>query len=274
MNNEIQNWKCPNCDTLNTGRRCVICGGEKPDIQPEIKSTMSKSFSNENKVSSNKGIIIVLCSVIGVLLVGIIILCIVLFAGIIGGEAPEEQPNSSHEIKAEIDENEEEKEKAEKKDKYISDPVYSIKFNLSVDKHTMEKNPTYETKSDDYMTYAIPNGFKSSDNGRYFSKDSTAYIRYMKEDKTEIPIPEIIAQKKSFLGGNVYLENTQDNWYVLSTLRNEVIYYTKSIVDENYVISFMFVYPEEYRDIYDDYVDDIIDGFELPDRSGIEIIEE
>ena len=101
MNKENQNWKCPNCDTLNTGRRCVICGSEMPVLKQELKNTMHKTEevasavktmaveevnhsdetnSSKESVSSNKGIIIALCSIIGVLVVAIIIVCIVLLS--------------------------------------------------------------------------------------------------------------------------------------------------------------------------------------------------
>ncbi len=265
MNNEIQSWKCPNCDTLNSGKRCLVCGGEKSSV-PEIKSTMSAP----KKSTADKKLIIALCSIIAVLTIGIIVLCV---AWLTDGNSTETQtPVNSHEIK--LGSETVKKEDKAKEDKYISDPVYSVKFNLSVDKQKIEKNPEYEKKSNEEMTYIVPNHFRTSDNSRYFPRDNTAYIRFMKESVTDAVSVDLMASKKSQLGGNISLERAEDTRYFLSTLRNGIVYYTKGIICEDGVISFMFVYPEEYRDIYDDYVKDIADGFELPDTSGIEIIEE
>lgn len=268
MNSINSSWKCPNCDTLNTTRRCVVCGNEAPVIkQPELKNTITQG---KNMKKSNKGLIIALCSVIG-LLIAVIAVIIIMFLSV-DEETKESTATNTHEVMVE---NEEQRIETEKKDEYIVDPVYSIKFNLSVDKHGMDKKPDFLQVNDGVMSYSVPKNFKDNDNGRYFAYDNTAHIRFIKSDTINgQTISDIFLEEKDRLGGEISLEVQKEDWYAISSLRNEVIYYSKAIMGKEYMISFMFVYPEEYRDIYDDYVNDIVEGFSLPDESGIEVIEE
>ena len=268
MNSVNSSWKCLNCDTLNTTKRCIVCGNERPEIQhPELKNTITQSKS-ENK--SYKGLIIALCSVIGVLIVTITAILVMFLSS--GERETETSVTNTYEITGQ---KEEKHRKGEKEDKYIVDSVYSIRFNLSVDKHKMDKRPGFVKRSDAVMSYLVPKNFKDSGNGRYFTYDNTAHIRFVKSDVIgQKTMEDLLSEEKSRLGGEISLERLEEDWYAVSTLRNEVIYYSKAIMGRDYIISFMFVYPEEYRDIYDDYVDDIVDGFSLPDESGIEVIEE
>lgn len=268
MNSVNSSWKCPNCDTLNTTRRCVVCGNEEPTVlPPELKNTITQS---KIKKKSNKGLIIALCSVIGVLIAAIAVILIMFLS--VNEEQTDTVTTNTHEA---VDKDEEKNQETEKEDEYIVDPVYSIRFNLSVDKHEMDKKPGYLKESDAAMVYTVPKNFEDLDNGRYFAYDNTAHIRFTKSDViSSKTMNDLLLEEKSRLGGEVSLERLEENWYAISSLRNGVIYYSKAIMGKDYIISFMFVYPEEYRDIYDDYVDNIVDGFSLPDESGIEVIEE
>ncbi len=266
MNNEIQSWKCPSCDTLNTGRRCVVCGGEKPSALSEIKITMQQG--GKSAATQKRGLWIILCCIAGALIIGII----VLFAA--SGNREDKQIEKEAVNSHEIEEEAEQKEEREKEDEYVSDPVFGVKFNLSADKHLMDKNPDYEEMSNDSMVYTVPGNFEGYDNSRYFAKDNTAYIKFTKEDMTEPKPSDVLALRKSELGGKATYDEAGADWYTLAVLRNNIVYYTKGIIYEDTVISLVFAYPEEYRDIYDDYAVSIGEGFKLPDMSGIEIIEE
>lgn len=271
MNNQNQSWKCPNCDTINTTRRCVVCGEEQPIKEVTIKSTVPTE--NEiKKRKQNKSLIIALSVSCGVLLVALIIALVFLFTGSKEETKKSEETVVSH--KLDTPDDEPKKDKSEKKDEYISDAVYGLRFNLSADKQKMEKKPEFVSKENEYITFKAPKNFKSSDNSRYFAYDNTAYIEYKIENSAEKTAEQWLNETKSKIGGSVTQESANDEFFAFSSLRNGVIYYAKGINGNGKAAIFTFVYPEEYRDIYDDYIAEISEGFSLIDTSGIEVIEE
>ncbi len=281
MNNQTQDWKCPICDTINTKGRCVICGSEKPKPRVEIKNTMHKSDStnanktmlNKNeKVKSSKGLIIALCSVIGVLVIGIIVICAVFLSG---EDEARKTPYNSHEVAIEKQDHKDKDKKevnAEPEDKYITEAVYNEELNVSVDKHYMVKNPSYDEIEDEDMICAVPSNFgHKGDDEVYYADDDTAYIMFVKDYKDDDETAsDILKKRKDELGGQASLSRTDKTGYAVSVLRNAVIYYEKGIINDNNIISFVFVYPEKYRDIYDDYVDDLLDGFSAVEKEESE----
>ena len=68
MNREVKDWRCPNCDTMNIGRRCVICGTEKPEerivVSEKQEEKPKKPFSVPRRMLMIYGIIIVVFLII------------------------------------------------------------------------------------------------------------------------------------------------------------------------------------------------------------------
>lgn len=272
MNSENVNWKCPDCDTINSGRRCIVCGGERPQSTSEtrIKSTMAKAEPPKKRI--NKKLIIIISAVCVAVLAAVVI-CALIFGGR-PKEKEEERPVNSHEIvtdKENIDEPQEE----EPDEEYLTDPVFKVDFVLSYDKQKLDKHPAYTERETEYMLCAVPNNFKDMGDGKYFAYDSTAFIEFkVNTDLGGKGVADFMANAKVKLGGNVSYEDSGEDWFALSTERNGIVYYKKFLMDMDYSIEFTFCYPREYKDIYDDYVKNLEKYLKLPENSEIEVIEE
>ena len=262
MNNSGGNWKCPNCDTHNTGRRCVVCGEKKQILylcpqQGGLKSTISE----KNKI--NKRIFIWTGASVVILM-----LVVISVASLLRNE---EQPHKAKEdvtvpIKAE---------EIKKEPKTLCDFVFGKNLSLSIDLNEINVNPNFEEISNENITYVYPKNFENAGENRYMAVDKTAYICYG-YDKTDDgeTAESVLKKRKAVLGNNVDFEELIDGRYVISLKKDGIFYCEKGMISDERTVRFTFICPSQYKNVYDTYINVLEEGLKLPDTSGVEVIEE
>lgn len=120
--------------------------------------------------------------------------------------------------------------------------------------------------SEFYFSCSVPESFVLSDSGsvevRYLAEDKTAYldIGAFKNDKkwSRDSVRDAIIGN---LGGAVDYQTSGDGWFVVNIIKNGTYYYQKCMVNDESIRYFEFAYPEEYSDVYSEYVSNIDSGF-------------
>lgn len=80
-------WKCPACETINKDEICAVCGEKRPSFQQQqMQQEYSVTNSTVNVKEKNR-IGIVICIVLLVLLIGVSILCAVMYFNLDDGIA-------------------------------------------------------------------------------------------------------------------------------------------------------------------------------------------
>ena len=136
-------------------------------------------------------------------------------------------------------------------------------FEFSLGKTLASSALSYKTLKSTEFGYKcdIPAAFK-------FVSDADGEIRYRAEDETaymdigafandhSLTHDEIKSMVSKELGGAVDYEDSGEDWFIMCTISRGVVYYFKCYADE--LIRYVeFVYPAEYKDVYDVYVSDI-----------------
>ncbi len=122
--------------------------------------------------------------------------------------------------------------------------------------YTTVKNTKYGYKCD------IPSSFVSTESEegetRYKAKDDTAYMDIGAfENSAELKKDDVKDMISKALSKDVEYADGGDGWFITVTEKGSVVYYLKCYVDEDYVKYMEFVYPKEYSETYDVFVDDI-----------------
>ncbi len=255
MNRETKDWKCPDCDTINIGRRCVICGSEKPPAEETVNIIQDEK--QKKSLMEPKSKIIILSAVILALIVSAIA-----FIGNIKKYDITPKTEKTYELK--------DSQKEEEKTVYIEDSIYKKSFNLSVDKHGMDKHPEFSQKDNGEIVYSAPMNFKNTAGHSYQAYDETAAIKFFTRriDKSKT-ISDIMAEEKRRFGNSITYETSEINWYVFLAKTNDIQYYYCEKLQDGEIVGFVFFYPSEYIDIYDDYLDELVRGLRFP----LEVIE-
>lgn len=297
MNNMNEAWKCPVCDTLNNGQRCIVCGNLKPDnktveenadklnqnaaknleshraeAENSETNTADTKYKPEQKEKSKKGLVIGLSVGGGILLISIITALIVAFLP--AKDTPKKETKSvSHE--ADEDKDKEADPKEEKIVEYLSDPFFNTEFNVSVSENDLIRYPDYKTHTVGKLTYVCPEGFSQTGENRFMSNDSTAFLTYkISENSEKLSAKEVIDAKKKAFGGSVVFENVTENRARFKAERNGFVYYIDCCTGSE-TAEMIFCYPKRYAPIYGSYLDDLTSGFKadvkpLPDFEVVE----
>ncbi len=294
MNNDNQtlNWRCPNCDTINQGSRCIICGELKAKTPiPQQSETFVHNEENRNfnetdanrramtskPKKSGKGAIIALSVIGGILLIALIVIIVVAFGGSDDKKETDKKPTPA--VTHEIDDEEIE---TKPKERYVTDAVFGVNFNISADSHKMDASPAYTEKEQDVMKYIYPTGFKEIGLNKYMASDGTALLYYsVSENNDRKTVEALMEECKNKFGGDYVYEANGDSWFAVSRMRNGVNYYRKCFVGEK-TAWFDIVYPDIYSDIYENYVTELERYFkadvgeletedEKPDTESIDI---
>lgn len=271
MNNQNLNWKCVNCDTVNIGRRCVVCGAEQSVNHEEkpYSKTIKSTIPEKREKISNKNILVLLIGIF--LIITIILLLVAHYKKFSGKEENGSLPGNnpiSHELVVEKEETDDEEEI------YYTDKIYEKKLNSAVDKHEMDKHPDFIEKNREKISYYVPMNFRNLGNNEYFAYDESAYLAFSYGDNSDgKTIFELMEEQKSFFSDKIKYEKVENDYYIFSAEVDGIIYHRKEKVSANKKVSLIFVYPAEYKDIYDDYLEKINEGLAFPDTSGVEIIE-
>lgn len=136
-------------------------------------------------------------------------------------------------------------------------------FDFSLGGTVASSELSYKTLKSTEFGYKcdIPAAFK-------FVSDADGEIRYRAEDKTaymdigafandhSLTYEEIKSMVSKELGGAVDYEDSGEDWFIMRTISRGVVYYFKCYADE-FIRYVEFVYPAEYKDVYDVYVSDI-----------------
>ena len=117
-----------------------------------------------------------------------------------------------------------------------------------------------------YFSCSVPESFVVEENGsvevRYLAEDKTAYldIGAFKNDKkwTMEAVRDAII---GHLGGVVDYQSSGEGWFAVNIIKNGTYYYQKCMVNDESIRYFEFAYPEEYSDVYSEYVSNIDSGF-------------
>ena len=251
MNREVKDWKCPDCDTINIGRRCVICGKEKPE---EKVSVAAKAVPKAKKKSTKEKIILYICAVVLFVVVSFLVVKAVVDLN---------DRNSTIEV------TETKETKKEEKEVFVKDSVYKNKFNISVDKVEMDKKPKYSKRTMGSATYSAPMNFENVEGDTYFAYDETAYLRFFERKVGDKKAEELMEDAKMPFGSGVNYEKAEYSKYVFRAEVDKVRYHYCEKVQDGEAIGVVFVYPKEYADIYDSYADKLIEDLKFP----IDVIE-
>lgn len=292
MNNMNKDWKCPVCDTLNSGQRCIVCGKLKSELEDEVKmcddsaaeakcyednalidDTKNEADSKANsKKKSSKGLIIGLSVGGGIVLISLITVLIIAFLPSRDMQPKDTKP-ISHETKGNKADNEENTK--DKAIEYLSDPLFEADFNISASEDELISYPEYKTHTVGKLTYVSPEGFSQTGENRYMANDSTAFLTYkISSNNGNFSAQEIAETKKKEIGGAVVFQNVTDNRARFKAERNGFIYYIDCCVGAE-TAEMIFCYPKKYAEVYGRYLDDLTSGFKadvkpLPDFEVID----
>ena len=107
-----------------------------------------------------------------------------------------------------------------------------------------------------------------------FLSDADGEIRYGAVDKTAymdigafsniagVGAAEVKDMISDELGAAAEYEVSGDDWFIMRTTKSGIVYYHKCFASSDFVRYIEFVYPSEYSEIYDVYVNDIESTFE------------
>ncbi|MBQ2890839.1 MAG: hypothetical protein IJE44_04250 [Clostridia bacterium] len=251
MNREAGDWKCPDCDTINIGRRCVICGKEKPE-EKVIEKT--KPIPKAKAKTTKEKIILYVCAVV--------LFVVVSFLAVKAIVDLNDKNNT-------IEVTETKGTEREEKEVFVKDSVYKNKFSISVDKVEMDKKPKYLKRTMGNATYSVPMNFENTEGDTYLAYDETAYIRFFVRKAGDKKAEELMEDAKMPFGSGVSYEKAEYSKYVFRAEVEEIRYHYCEKVQDGEAIGVVFAYPKEYADIYDSYADKLIADLKFP----IDVIE-
>ncbi len=126
----------------------------------------------------------------------------------------------------------------------------------------------YQLHRDDKYGYEcpVPQNFalkaKDKTETRYAPYDNTAYMDVgCMENDGGLLADDIMINTIDEIDGLVTYESGGRDWYAISVEKDGVVYYQKCFVDDDNIIYFEFVFPGEYLDVYQQYIDDIESDF-------------
>lgn len=134
------------------------------------------------------------------------------------------------------------------------------------------KEPVYKVFSDTEMGFscAYPTHFeKYNDNtneGRYTlrSKDASVSLRICAEDNSAgITLAQSMSMFKTKNPGEIEYSKTGNTYYAIRINNNGICRYRYLVSKNDKMYWFDFNYPEEYRDIYEGYIDHIYRSFTI-----------
>ena len=165
--------------------------------------------------------------------------------------------------KEQEDEEDEEDKEDEEKENADSDGAFEFKYGLNPG----NSDRTYSTITSTDFSYkcALPSDFKFKkdfgDRQRYVAKDKSAYIDIgAVKNSNKLSVDAVLANTKSDIGGNSLHDSLGEDWFALSMEKDGICYYQMCYVDE-YIRYFEMVFPKEYTDAYELYVEEISDSF-------------
>ena len=239
MNREVKDWKCPDCDTINIGRRCVICGKEKPEAKKVVKTPAEPAGNGK---SLKEKIIIYICSVIVFLAVSFLVVKV-----IVDHNAEERT------IKVTV---KDDKPKKEEKPDTIRDDIYKNTFSIEVSIDDIEEEPKLLEIASDTMEYVVPESFEQTPNYDWLAGDETAYMKIMErkvgENKT---VSSLMEDAQIRFNDNIIYEEEDERGYIFCAETEDVKYYYCEKLQSGQVIGFVFAFPKIYEDVYDEYAD-------------------
>jgi hypothetical protein len=182
--------------------------------------------------------------------------------------APKEEKKNTKDDKAKEEEETEEEEKEEatmegEPGKIDRDADFDFAYGLNPG--NADRSYTTLTNGDLSYKCALPSDFKfKSDSGdrlRYVAKDKTAYIDIGGvKNGNKLSTQAVMANAKSDIGGTTVYESSGDDWFAVNMEKDGICYYQMCYVDE-YIRYFEMVFPKEYADAYETYVEEISDSF-------------
>lgn len=131
----------------------------------------------------------------------------------------------------------------------------------------LNEYPTYTKITNEKYSYYcdVPDNFTQyefGDTKSYVSEDYTAIMKIASRVNYDgYTAKEVLNMRIEELGGYVHYSTSKNDWFALSVIVDEdMCYYIKGYAEE-YVREFIFYFPYEYIDIYDDYIEHIEDNF-------------
>lgn len=271
MNNYDEKWKCPNCDTFNTGKRCIVCGQKKIDFSNTAPGKIKSTFAEENK-KEHKTMFYVLIGIIAVLLTATVILCVNLIKK---DEVSDATPQSKREETFQKTEDKKEEQKESKDEKFVTEYVFGKSLRLDAEPEEIDPNPGFTEKVSENITYVYPQNFQSIGGHRYMPSNQSAFLSFgYDKSETEEDVNEPVSERKAVYKNDVFCELTDDGGYVIISEDDKVRYYEKGLVSNNRTVFFVLAYPVVYGDVYKGYIKELEKGLKLPEEGGVVVIEE
>ncbi len=154
----------------------------------------------------------------------------------------------------------------------VDDEVYGLRIDREYPfkKGVLLKSEelSYKTlKGADYKC-EVPSGFEfvyeNDGEIRYASNDGTAYMDIGSfENKSSLTIGQIKDKAIEDIGGRQIFSETGDGRYTVTIDREGIIYHHKCILSGDNIVYFELVYPAQYSEVYDVYVSDIDETFDI-----------
>lgn len=216
--------------------------------------------------------------VIAFLVTVVVCLSVALVYVLLGRETlPEIVTTQNQTIQTKSDTNKETKEETDKEFSEgesigVDDEVYGIRIDTE---YSFKNKITIGSEALSYKTMRgsdyrcdVPSefGFVYENDGeiRYEAKDGTAYMDIGSfENKSSLNLTQIKEKAVGDIGGKQISSHTEDIRYSVSVDRGGIIYHHKCILSGGNIIYYELVYPKEYSEIYDVYVSDIDESFDI-----------
>lgn len=290
-------WKCPKCETLNQGQTCVVCGEKEvqnqklnfcPDCGKRINNASGKcEFCNTQKApkdisekttkSAKKVIFSLVFLIMCLIICLIIVLCFWLYENDQTKNINSEKQDMSISINKEVtkentgDNSVQEYESNNTVD--IQNDDFKNNSNVEIENYELKfgvvglnSSPSYTRKVNEKYSYYcdIPDNFNQysyGDTESYISSDNTAIMQLISRENDESDdVAKVMNSVISDLGGMVSYSASGEEWFAISIEKENICYYVKGFVDE-YVRKFVFYFPNEYLEVYSDYIEHIEDNF-------------
>ena len=253
------------------------------DDIPEEKSVEKKNPSPSNNVKKTPvkkntqkadalklKIILTAISFFVTLIIGLGICALVIFTD----DSPETKTQISAQTFANNKQKKEDKVQSKSKPKKIAEgssegekeakgiPIDAeFEFALGCSLGSLQLSYTEHSDSDLGYSCAIPTSFEevyeNDEEIRYRAEDNTAYVDVGAfENVDDLTRSDVKSAINEELNGEILREENGDGWFIMTTKKDDVVYYIKCFVGD-YIKYMEFVNPSQYSSVYDIFINDM-----------------
>ena len=99
--------------------------------------------------------------------------------------------------------------------------------------------------------------YENDEEIRYRAEDNTAYVDVGAFENVDVLTrSDVKSAIKEELNGEILREENGDGWFIMTTKKDDVVYYIKCFVGD-YIKYMEFVNPSQYSSVYDIFINDM-----------------